>query len=170
LCKELLLELSYYDLENRTNSIMGPERKERSNKVQIDNIIYVPLVQNRGLKIGANTSSNNGHDYWTTLVFSNIVYVKEKEPTDFVFKANDNKEYIIERVPRNTQVKVSCSCLDFHYRFAVWDDQHRALDGNPPPPYTRTSNRPPVNPFKTPGLCKHIIAIVDKLQNENFFA
>lgn len=167
--KELLLELSYFDLEGRTNSIMGPERKDKSSKVQINNMIFIPMVQSRGLKIGANTTSNNGHDYWSTMVFTNIVYVQEKETSDYEFKGNDNNTYIMERVPKNTQVRVSCSCLDFYYRFAVWDNQHKALDGNPPPPYVRKGNHPPVNPFKTPGLCKHIIALVDKLQSENFF-
>lgn len=168
--REILLELSYFDLEGRTNSVMGPERKERSSKVQLNNMIFIPMVQNRGLKIGANTTSNNGHDYWTTMVFSNINYVDVNDPSkDFEFKGNDNKPYIIERVPKNTQVKVNCSCLDFYYRFAVWDDQQKSLDGKPPPPYVRTSNRPPVNPFKTPGLCKHIIGMIDKLQQDHFF-
>lgn len=169
--REILLELSYNDLKGRTSSIMGPERDQRSHKVQMNNMTFIPLVQNRKLKAGSNTTSNNGHDYWTTIVFDNINYVNdEKKPTDYEFKGNDNTDYIIERVPRNTQCKVSCSCLDFYYRFAVWDDQHKSLDGNPPPPYVKTSNRPSVNPFKTPGLCKHIIAMVDKLQTENFFA
>lgn len=167
--KELLLELSYFDLEGRTNGVMGPDRKEKAGRVQLNNLTFIPLVKNQGLKLGANTTSNNGHDYWTTLVFDNIIYVNEQDANDYVFTANDNKEYIIERVPKNTQVRVSCSCLDFYYRFAVWDDQQRALDGKAPPPYVRTSNRPPVNPFKTPGLCKHIMAVVDKLQSDNFF-
>lgn len=169
--REILLELSYNDLKTRTNSIMGPERNQRSSKVQLDNMTFIPMAANRKLKIGSNTTSNNGHDYWTTIVFDNINYVDDEmnPQTDYQFKATDNNEYIIERVPRNTQCKVSCSCLDFYYRFAVWDDQHKALDGNPPPPYVKTSNRPPVNPFKTPGLCKHIIAMVDKLDHENFF-
>lgn len=168
---KLLLELNYNDLENRTTTYMGKERSDKSDKVQITNMSFIPMQANGQLKIGANTTSNNGHDYWSTIIFSNIVYLNEDEPQSYTFKAIDNKDYIIEKVPRTVQCKVSCSCLDFYYRFAVWDHRYQALDGLPPPPYIRkTTTRPDVNPFKTPGLCKHIMAVVNKLDQEHFFA
>jgi hypothetical protein len=37
------------------------------------------------------------------------------------------------------------------------------LEGNPPPPYIKKTNRPPVNPKKSLGGCKHLIALADKL-------
>jgi uncharacterized surface anchored protein len=167
---QILLELSYFDLEGRTNTIMGGKRKENSNKVQVNNLTFIPFPSNNKLKVGSNTTSNNGHDYWTSILFDNIEYLEEGEPNGFTFTANDGSEYTIARVRPNVNVKVTCSCLDFHYRFAVWDDKFRALDGNPPPPYIKTSNRPSVNPMQSPGLCKHLIKMVNNLKAQNFFA
>jgi len=168
---ELLFELSYFDLEGRTKNIMGPERDNKANRVQLQNFTYIPMMNNNALKIASNTTSNNGHDYWTTLLFSNIEYLDAAQPDSFSFKGSDNAEYFIKRVQPSTNVKVNCSCLDFHYRFSVWDDKFKALDGQPPPPYIRkTQNRPEVNPMKTPGLCKHIIKIMNDLKAQHFFS
>jgi hypothetical protein len=168
--EQILLELSYFDLEGRTNNTMGPERKQRAGKVKLDNLTFIPMSANGNLKVGSNTTSNNGHDYWTTLMFDNINYVDAEEPNKtFSFTGSDNTEYFIQRVPRNANVKVNCSCLDFHYRFAVWDNKFKALDGNPPPPYVKKSNRPSVNPMQSPGVCKHVISLMDDLRSQNFF-
>lgn len=175
--RDILLELSYFDLEGRTTTQFGNDRKEKSNRVQMQNLKYVPFIDNRALKVISNTSSGKG-DYNTSILFSNINYVNtgdlNDEPVpnsqDYTFTAADNSEYTIERVPKGVQVKVNCSCLDFHYRFAVWDNQYRALDGTPPPPYVRTGNRSPVNPNKSPGLCKHLMKMVEQLQADGFFA
>jgi hypothetical protein len=166
----ILLELSANDLESRTKSTMGPERTEKSRQVQLNNLTYIPMANNAKLKIGSNTTSHNGHDYWTTLVFDNVNYLESEEPQSFNFTGSDNTEYFIQRVPHNTQVKVNCSCLDFHYRFAVWNNKFKSLDGNPPPPYIKKTNRPPVNPMQSPGACKHIMKMMDDLRANNFFA
>lgn len=168
---ELLLELSYFDLEGRTNSSMGQSRKTNSMNVKIQNLTFIPMAANGNLKIGANTTTNNKHDYWTTILLDNVHYLEEPEPNSFEFTSNDGSTYYIDRVTRSSNVKVNCSCLDFHYRFSVWDNRFKALDGNPPPPYIRkTQNRPPVNPMQSPGLCKHIIGLVNDLRAQNLFA
>jgi hypothetical protein len=171
LTHQILLELTYFDLEGRTNSSMGPERKQRAGKVKMNNMTFIPMQSNGVLKVGANTTSNNGHDYWTTMVFTNVNYLQEGDADQdaYEFNGNDGTEYKIQRLPRNTQVKVNCSCLDFHYRFAVWDDRFRSLDGNPPPPYVKHSNRPSVNPTQSPGVCKHIMSMMDDLRSERLF-
>lgn len=167
---KIILELSTGDLEARTRNTMGPERTEKSGQVQLNNLTYIPMANNALLKIGSNTTSNNGHDYWTTLVFDNVNYLEAEEPNAFSFTGSDNTEYFIQRVPVNTNVKVNCSCLDFHYRFAVWNNKFRALDGQPPPPYVKKTQRPPVNPTQSPGVCKHIMKMMNDLRAQNFFA
>lgn len=166
----ILLELSYFDLEGRTNSIMGPNRKTDSSKVNVKNMIFIPMVANGDLKIIADTTSNNGNSYKTSILFDNIVYLDEPSQFSYNFEANDGSEYNIDRVTKSSNIKVNCSCLDFYYRFAVWDNKFKSLDGDVPPPYVRkTNNRPEVNPMKTPGLCKHIIAVMNDLRSQNFF-
>lgn len=146
------------------------ERKQKSNQVTIQNMTFIPMAQNRKLKVGANTTTNNGHDYWSTILFDGVNYSDEDDQMSFQFEAADGSDYFIERVPRNVNVKVHCSCLDFYYRFAVWDNKFMALDGSPPPPYIRkTETRPPVNPMQSPGLCKHLMAIIENLQSQGMF-
>lgn len=167
---EILLELSYFDLEGRTNSIMGPDRKTNSSRVNVKNMIFVPMVNNGNLKIVATTTSNNGNQYQTSILFDNIQYLDEPSQYSYNFQATDGSDYNIDRVTKSSNIKVNCTCLDFYYRFAVWDNRFKALDGEAPPPYVRkTDNRPEVNPMKSPGLCKHIIALMNDLRSDNFF-
>jgi hypothetical protein len=55
----------------------------------------------------------------------------------------------------NTPVLISCGCNDFRYRFEYW----LFGKGGMPwkfRPYKSKGLRPPVNPKKTTGLCKHV--------------
>jgi len=55
-------------------------------------------------------------------------------------------------------VRVRCSCKDFFFTFALWNFRKNALFGVKPRSYTRkTTTRPPRNPKKIPGLCKHLV-------------
>ena len=141
-------------------------------RVKMDNLTFIPMASNNMLKIGSNTTSNNGHDYWTTVVIDNVTYIGDEDDVfnAFTFTGNDGTEYKVNKIPRNANVKVNCSCLDFYYRFAVWDDRHKALDGSPPPPYIRkTQTRPEVNPMHSPGMCKHVISLMGNLRTQGLF-
>lgn len=167
---KLLLELSYYDLKGRTDNIFGKERTEKSNGIQLDKIEYIPMMQNRSLKVTANTHSKLGSNYKTSVFLDNLNYLNQEENNSFNFEGNDGNEYHIEKLNPADNIRVNCSCLDFHYRFAVWDDKFKALDGDPPKPYVRKTNtRPEVNPMKSPGLCKHLLALIDYLKNDGLF-
>jgi hypothetical protein len=63
-----------------------------------------------------------------------------------------------------TPVKVSCTCQDFYWRFAPWNDENGCLHGAPPEPYEKKTDRKPVNPDHIPGLCKHLLNAVAVLQ------
>jgi hypothetical protein len=69
----------------------------------------------------------------------------------------------------NLNVKVNCTCQDFKWTFAWQNSDAGALLGNPPPPYSRTTDRPPRNQTNTPGLCKHLNRLVDDMQSEMLF-
>lgn len=169
MAKELLLELSYFDLEGRTKQTFGNERKDKSNRVQSYNLIFIPMEANNKLKVVANTQTSSKHTYNSNILFDNVHYLDGEQPNMFTFKGNDNSQYIINKLPKGNNVKVNCSCLDFYYRFSTWDDRFKSLDGNPPPPYIKKTNKPEVNPMKSPGVCKHIMRLMDELQNQGIF-
>lgn len=67
------------------------------------------------------------------------------------------------------KMQIRCGCLDFYFTFAWWAWEQRALYGRKPRKYTRKTPPPPKgypfrNPFKTPGLCKHLLAAYTKLR------
>jgi hypothetical protein len=56
--------------------------------------------------------------------------------------------------------------MDFYWRFATWNNRDDALIGNPPPRYRKKTDRPPVNPQKVSGACKHIMKLIVILKND----
>jgi hypothetical protein len=92
------------------------------------------------------------------MLFSDVVYEDGDQGDNVTFKGSDNQEYHIQpiQLSRNN-VKVRCSCLDFRWRFALWNSKDGSLYGDPPGPYKKKTNRPPVNPQRVPALCKHLM-------------
>ena len=140
-----------------------PETKKRQHVVNLVNardLKFVPYDQTGDLTIESKTLSN-GHTYTTNIAFSGVEFVEEGGVS---FKAVDNEIHNITPLnARSDDVEVSCDCLDFRFRFADFHYKNNSLLGNPPPPYVKKTDRPPVNPTKALGACKHVLALVDKL-------
>lgn len=85
------------------------------------------------------------------------------------FKASDGKDYHIQPIDLSDNiVRVRCDCLDFYFRFAPWDFSNDDLFGPKPKPYVRkTTHYPPVNPTRSPGICKHVMKLVLALRDKN---
>ena len=64
--------------------------------------------------------------------------------------------------------RVACDCMDFRFRFAQQNHNDDSLAGNPPPAYSKVpgSNRPEANPSGLPGMCKHLMRIVQELKQK----
>jgi len=59
---------------------------------------------------------------------------------------------------KRNSVSVRCSCPDFYFTFSYWNWAQGAIFGVRPRPYRRkTTTRPPRNPGKHPGCCKHCL-------------
>lgn len=156
-------EATYNDL--RQNIQRGfPETRKRQHatgEVNVTNVQYVPIAG--GLQVNARSRSN-GHDYAQTIMFTNVPHNDGGEGVSFT--GTDGQEHTIQPISlQGARVKVNCSCLDFHYRFAMWNFNDAALAGPKPQLYQRkTADRPPVNPTQVSGVCKHLIKLVDTLR------
>jgi len=170
---QFLIETPLASLYNNTLTGFDTPRKQSSGRVQVIKKIFIPTQQNgqRGVGIGATTRSS-AKQYETKMFFDNITYLgdEDAQANGFTFQTPDGQEHVIEPVGYNAgDVEVRCSCLDFYYRFSVWNNKDGSLLGDPPDPYiNKTDNREPVNPNRTPGLCKHLIALTDQLRQERF--
>lgn len=167
--KVLLNETEYGVLLGNTLSNFLSNRKQNSSKVQVVRTIFIPSMDSESLEVRATTNSAKQR-YRTSMIFDEIEFLDEKEPNCATILGTDRNEYYLNRITiNNVDVRVKCTCLDFYYRFATWNAGDDSLIGKPPPPYIKKTNRPPVNPAKVPGICKHIIKLTDKLIQQQLF-
>jgi hypothetical protein len=165
---QLLTETTYSELESNTQNF-EPETSKRQNvtaSVQVQNLVMKPYRNTGQLEVSATTVSA-GKTYQTTVMFEDVVYEDSDQSDNVSFTGSDGDEHHI--MPINLMkhnVKVSCECLDFYWRFAPFNSKDGSLHGQPPSPYAKKTDRPPVNKKQTPGVCKHLIKTVTELQRE----
>ncbi len=164
---KLLQELYYQELKNATNINFGTARNKKAKRVQRGKALFIPSVKDKILQVITKTNTDNDK-YTTIVVFHGVSYVNRETPGSKRIISPSNIQYFVTKNDTK-DIQVSCSCMDFYYRFATWDDNQNALYGSPPPPYIKTTNRPFVNPFKSPGVCKHIIGVMNNLKKRNYF-
>lgn len=161
-----LLEASLSNLRNKTRSEFGNGRQERSNKVQITDIQFIPSLNDKSLLIKAKayTSGKDG-SYDTQIRFTNVKFQDQPGPNTVELKAVDGKTYNVVRVTHaQAMTKVRCTCLDFYYMFSVWNDQRKSLEGDPFPPYVKKTDSAPRNPNRIEGACKHVTKLGEYLR------
>ena len=141
------------------------KRQHATNEVTISNVQYIPYIGTKLLHV-KSSSMSNGHQYAQALQFVRVNFESEDTDSNSTFKASDGTDYHIQPLDlSDINVKVRCSCLDFRFRFADYNSQDKSLVGRAPPLYQRkTTTRPPVNPTGVPGMCKHLLKLVDMLQ------
>ena len=142
------------------------KRQHATGPVQVQELKLVPYTQTNDLLVNVRVQSD-GHRYDPRILILDVAYEDEDTPTNVTFTGSDGETYNVAPISmKQHDVKVSCTCLDFYYRFAVWNNNANSLYGNPPPLYRRkTETRPPVNPRRVPGICKHIIKSVQALRD-----
>ena len=162
-----LVESSLSVLYNNTVQNFDTDRQSGSSRVQVVNKVYV-ASRNQGIVMIKSQTRSNAKKYDTRMSFEGIEFQGGGD-SDGVntasFQTPDGQENVI--VPaeyNNSEVRVSCSCLDFYYRFAVWNSKDSSLLGNPPSAYVnKTDGGEPRNPNQVSGMCKHLIALSDDL-------
>jgi hypothetical protein len=131
--------------------------------VQKLNLVAAPNSGN--LIVKSTVKSDSGNTYSPTIQFDDVQYEKEDLPTNVTFKGADKEEYHIQKINlRMKNAKVNCNCLDFYWRFGSHNARVNSLLGDPPQNYVKKTDRPPVNKNRTPGVCKHILRLVDELK------
>jgi len=160
-------EATYAELERNTLNSMPPTEKRQfvTGPVQIANLELIPARESQNLSIKASALSD-GTKYTTTAIFDGVIYDDADQADNVSFSGPSGDEFHIEPIElARNNIKVHCNCLDFYWRFATWNHQKNSLDGHPPPPYQKKTNRPPVNPRQVPGVCKHLLKTIEELRN-----
>ena len=161
-----LFETTYTQLlTNIERSFDTNKRQNIADTVNVSRLSYTPFVDNDSLVIKADAYSQGSTVYKPTIQFFNVEFTDENTG-DVNFIGNDTQEYYIKKIGlNNNDVKVGCNCMDFHHRFAMWNHNDGSHYGEKPDVYIKKTDRPPVNPLKVPGVCKHIVKLVDKIKS-----
>lgn len=159
---------SYAKLNANQDRHLPTKTSRQTSTTQVKNITYTPHVANSSLEVDAEVASSQGGQHRVTVLFNKVRFEPSDTPTNVtVLTAGGDSQSLSKVSLTNNTLRVRCTCLDFRFRFATWNASDNSLIGDLPPPYIRkTTTRPPVNPAKVPGVCKHIISVVKDLQKQ----
>jgi hypothetical protein len=167
----ILEEAPLKDLERNIVKGFPTTRKRQyaTDTIRIDQLNIVPYVNSRNL-LFKGVANNQGRTYDPEIYFEGIEFDDEDTPNNVTFIATDGERYHIQPIKfTENNAKVRCTCLDFYYRFSYYNAKAGDLYGKPFPPYRRrTTTYPPVNPMKLPGVCKHLLKMMQMLEENKF--
>lgn len=165
----LLLETSLATLLQNVNKYFETEREENAQGVKVVNLTTSCSIEANSITFNATTKTQT-NQYETTIQFEDVGLKTSREyNTEVEIVDKTGTTYFLEPIEMGyLDCKVSCKCMDFYMRFAGINQRDGSLYGIPPTPYTPkgNTNRPPANPAKKPGICKHIIAMALDLERE----
>jgi len=167
---ECLEETSMQNLEQKAIGAFPKTKKRQhaTDEIYIMQQKWIALPKNKKLRIEATIRGSSGgksKEYTTVVQFDDVQYEKVNTPDNISFVASNGEEYFVKPVSaRNTNVHVKCDCLDFYWRFALWNFNDDSLYGRKPKAYVKKTNRAPANPQKMPGVCKHIMKFAKALR------
>lgn len=162
--EKLITEASLKTLKMKTDSLFDTPRSESSRQVTVSNLKFVNIVSENTLRVTCNTKSKDT-TYDTAILFSDVEFVdqEDQQRKTKIFTADGQEVFLLPISKNDSDIQVSCTCLDFYFMFSVWNHRDNSLLGQPPKPYLKRTDRAPRNPTKAPGVCKHIIRLSDEL-------
>lgn len=166
---DLLLELSLDQLL-RSAETAFPGTTARQHHVDQVAVKHIELLPAEGKLLAKGTvRGSQGIEYQVAIQFEDVEYNPQDGGVTF---ASSGKEYSITPLQKQTtDVKVACTCLDFRWRFAQYNDAKQALFGPKPSLYAKVPNskRGAANPTHSPGVCKHLLDFADGLDTSGLF-
>jgi hypothetical protein len=169
--QQLIAETSIATLNQNTLSFQPPSNRRQHvvAPIQVKSLLMIPMRGQRDtgdLKIEARVQSGP-KQYDCTIMFHDVIYEDQDRPDNISFLGPDKTEaHIVPIQLARNNAEVRCTCLDFYFTFSKWNQSDRSLYGDPPPQYTPRTNRAERNPTHKPGLCKHLMKVVQELRNE----
>lgn len=166
---DLLLELSLDQL-TRSAEQAFPGTLARQHNVDQVAVKHIELLPAEGKLLAKGVvRGSQGKEYQVAIQFEDVEYNPEEGGVTFVSNGN---EYAMSPLQKSsTDVKVACTCLDFRFRFAQYNDAKQALFGPKPSLYAKVPGSPrgAANPTHSPGVCKHLMDFASGLDESGLF-
>lgn len=170
-------KVSLFDLVMATRRY-DAKRVERTPYIDIEISNVIPYFGTKSLLFTARSLSGTSAKikYPTVIAFYNIEFIDGEENWKrgmLKFENPDTGAVVVCNKPdyRRTPVRVYCACPDFYFTFAYPDYNKQCYYGKKPKPYKHVmppSGYPPKNPNNIPGLCKHILNMVNLLIKQDY--
>ncbi len=142
------------------------KRQHATNEVTVTKLQYIPRIEADILQINSSTSSTSGNVYKQLIQANGVNFQPDNSGNTVSVKDSNGTSHSITPVKLNVNnVGVFCECEDYQKRFAEINVSNNCHIGPQPAKYVRkTTTRPPANPLNVPGMCKHLIAVTDRLK------
>lgn len=140
------------------------KRQHSIDPVDITELNLTPFLGMNTLFIRGTAHSNeSGKTYNPMILFKGVAYHPFKNSVNWIeFTASDGQSYVLERLNKN-DVLVRCNCADFSWRFNYFDHIDNSLYGKVRRKYEAEINPGSANPQEMPGMCKHLMKLVQTL-------
>jgi hypothetical protein len=142
------------------------KRQHATGPVQIEELRWTPFLGVKTLFVRGE-AVNEDRRYHPVILFKKVDY--EKKGARVV--ASDGLPYTFGKLStENNQVLLRCNCQDFHWRFNYYNWEDRSLYSAVRKPYESLDLGPPANPSELPGMCKHLMKMVEVLKEMLVFS
>jgi hypothetical protein len=126
-----------------------------------------PLIGNKSFTVKAEARGTKL--YSVTITFYNVDYSLERDPEHplTVIAEVGHRAYMEPITMGGHPAQIRCSCEDFKFSYATWNRKEKSLSGRAFPSYERkTDTRPERNVQQIPGMCKHVLSLIDRLRKD----
>ena len=111
-------------------------------------------------------AQNEGREYNSTIVFKNVKYHINNTGGLIALVSKEGRQYLLEPLAEN-DVVLRCNCGDFHWRMKFADYLDKSLQGPNRKRYEAKINPGLANPNNSPGICKHLMVMMEVLEKSN---
>jgi hypothetical protein len=145
------------------------KRQHATDPIRIVRLEWIPYIglktlYIKGLAQNPESETYDQSEYQPMILFKSVRFHFTRDQTNLVeIIANDQRTYLLEKLGTN-DVLVRCDCADYRYRFAWYGHLDHSLYGRKPKKY-ESQGGPAANPLEMPGMCKHIIKLVQSLDH-----
>lgn len=139
------------------------KRQYATQPIQISNLYLSPYKGVRTLFM-RSLAQNEGREYYPIILFKNVKYEDLPSSKTLSLKT-ETGNFNISPLSINQDVVLRCNCNDFKWRFNYTDHLNKSLYGTKAKKYEAKFNPGSSNPLKMPGMCKHLIKMVEVISN-----
>ena len=172
--QKVLKELSLMEAVSKMTLdalIQSTKKQVKSQNTFVGRVAIVkttPMVGTKTITFFAQASGTR--PYSMIMRFSGVKFSKEldKDHTVTVNMGAGQTVFMSKLSLTNNPVQVRCDDPSYKFTFGFANQKIKALAGKAFTPYTKKTDRPYKNPGNVPGLCKHLVAFVERLKMDGF--